>query len=64
MAAAKRITNELIMGGSNQASKLAMLGPQYQNEAKKQTDILAKIYQKMDNIPQELKGPELAATNL
>ena len=63
-AAAKRISNALIMGGSNQASRLAMLGPQYQNEAKKQTDILAKIYQKMDNIPQELKGPELAATNL
>ena len=63
-AAAKRISNALIMGGSNQASRLAMLGPQYQNEAKKQTDILAKIYQKMDNIPQELKGPELAVANL
>ena len=42
-AAAKRISNALIVGGSNQANKLAILGPQYQNETKKQTSLLEKI---------------------
>lgn len=42
-AAAKRISNSLIAGGSNQANKLAILGPQYQNEQRKQTGLLEKI---------------------
>lgn len=42
-AAAKRISNALILGNSNQANRLAILGPQYQNETKKQTDLLRKI---------------------
>ena len=41
--AATRITNQLVMGGSNQAQKIGMLGPQYQNEQKKQTEYLKKI---------------------
>lgn len=43
--AATKITNQLVMGGSNQAQKIGMLGPQYQNEQKKQTEYLKKIAQ-------------------
>ena len=32
-----------MMGGSSAANRLAVLGPEYQNEAKKQTDLLRKI---------------------
>ena len=45
-AAAKRavrVTNQLMEGGSNAARRLQILGPEYQNEAKKQTEILKKI---------------------
>ncbi len=38
-----QIRNELIMGGSNEANRIAMLGPQVQNESKKQTGLLEKI---------------------
>ena len=41
--AAHRITNQLMMGGSSAANRLSILGPEYQNEAKKQTDLLRKI---------------------
>ena len=41
--AATRVTNQLMMGGSSAANRLAILGPEYQNEAKKQTDLLRKI---------------------
>ena len=41
--AAKRISNALVMGNSNQMNRLAILGPEYQNEQKKQTDLLRKI---------------------
>ena len=41
--AATRITNQLVMGGSNEARKIGMLGPQYQNEQKKQTNLLKQI---------------------
>ena len=41
--AAHRVTNQLMMGGSSAANRLAVLGPEYQNEAKKQTDLLRKI---------------------
>lgn len=40
---AKKIMNTLIMGESNQARKLAMFGPEYQNEAKKQTRYLKEL---------------------
>lgn len=39
----QRISNDLIMGGSNAATRLQLMGPQFQNEAKKQTAILEKI---------------------
>lgn len=40
-----RISNDLIMGGSNAATRLQILGPTLQNETKKQTSILEKIAQ-------------------
>lgn len=42
-AAAKRISNALIAGGSSSAQRLALLGPEYQNESKKQTSLLKEI---------------------
>lgn len=38
-----KITNDLVMGGSNAALKMQILGPTYQSEQKKQTTILEKI---------------------
>lgn len=38
-----RISNDLVLGGSNAALKMQLLGPTYQSEAKKQTSLLAKI---------------------
>lgn len=40
---AKKIMNTLIMGESNAARKLALFGPEYQNEAKKQTRYLKEL---------------------
>lgn len=40
---AVRVTNQLIEGGSNAQRRLSILGPDYQNEQKKQTDYLKKI---------------------
>jgi len=40
---AKKLQNELIMGGSAKSLNLAMMGPQMQNETKKQTSILERI---------------------
>ena len=65
-AAAKRISNALIMGGSNQANKIAILGPQYQNESKKQTSLLEKIAQNTEKTAENTDGgtDEIPATNL
>lgn len=41
--AAHRVTNELIMGGTNASNRLAILGPNFQNEQKRQTDVLKEI---------------------
>lgn len=38
-----RISNDLILGGSNAATRLQILGPTLQSETKKQTSILEKI---------------------
>ena len=43
--AAHRVTNQLMLSGSSAANRLAVLGPEYQNETKKQTDLLRKIAQ-------------------
>lgn len=41
--AATRITNDLVLGGSNAASRMAILGPTLQSETKKQTELLQSI---------------------
>ena len=38
-----RISNDLILGGSNAATRLQILGPSLQSETKKQTSILERI---------------------
>ena len=38
-----KISNDLVMGGSNAALKMQILGPTYQSEQKKQTSLLEKI---------------------
>lgn len=43
--AAHRVTNQLMLAGSSAANRLSVLGPEYQNETKKQTDLLRKIAQ-------------------
>ena len=43
MKSKAKIDNKLILGGSNEATKLALLGPQTQQEMKKQTNILKEI---------------------
>ena len=43
--AAHRVTNQLMLSGSSAANRLSILGPEYQNETKKQTDLLKKIAQ-------------------
>lgn len=43
--AAHRVTNQLMFAGSSAANRLSVLGPEYQNETKKQTDLLRKIAQ-------------------
>jgi hypothetical protein len=65
-AAAKRISNALILGNSNQANRLAILGPQYQNEAKKQTSLLEKIAKNTEKTAENTEegGEQLAATDL
>ena len=39
----RRVSNQLIMGESNAARRLSILGPDYQNEQKKQTKLLERI---------------------
>ena len=65
-AAAKRISNALILGGSNQANKLAILGPQYQNEIKKIADGVAKIVQNTEKTAENTEegGESYAPTDL
>ena len=65
-AAAKRISNALILGNSNQANRLAILGPQYQNETKKQTSLLEKIAKNTEKTAENTEegGEQLAATDL
>jgi len=42
-AKAPRISNEMMLAGSNQALRTSLLGPELQSETKKQTKILEKI---------------------
>lgn len=65
-AAAKRISNALILGNSNQANRLAILGPQYQNETKKQTSLLEKIAKNTEKTAENTEegGESYAPTDL
>lgn len=51
---APQVRNELILGG-NEANRVALLGPQLQNETKKQTGILDRIAENTKNTADELK---------
>ena len=57
-AAAKRISNQLMLAGSNDARKLQIMGPQYQNEQKKQTSILEKIAKNTEKTAENTEGGE------
>lgn len=57
---AQKITNALIIGETNAANKLAMFGPEYQNEAKKQTELLTKIAENTASS----EGAEIKVANL
>lgn len=54
---APQVRNELILGG-NEANRVALLGPQLQNETKKQTKILDRIAENTKNTADELKKSE------
>ena len=51
---APQVRNELILGG-NEANRVALLGPQLQNETKKQTGILDRIAENTKTTADELK---------
>lgn len=61
----RRVNNQLIMGESNAARRLSILGPDYQNEQQKQTE----LQKEMVNILKDIKGmdadvQQIAATDL
>ena len=62
--AATRITNQLVMGGSNEARKLGMLGPQFQNEQKKTNQLLQKVVDNTAKTAENTDEDGLAVTNL
>ena len=45
-----KVSNSLILGGSNEMRKLQILGPGLQNEQKKTNQILEKISGKLDDV--------------
>lgn len=65
-AKATALRNELIMGGSAAALKLAVNGPQYRDEVKKQTTILERIAKNTEKTAENTKesGESYAATDL
>lgn len=54
--ASPRTSNALVLGGSNEAMRLAILGPQYQNEMKKQTAALEKIAKNTEKTAENTEG--------
>lgn len=50
-----KITNDLVMGGSNAALKMQILGPTYQSEQKKQTTLLEKIAANTEKTADEIE---------
>ena len=63
---AVKVSNDLIYGGSNHARKLSVFGPQYQNEQKKQTEVLKKIEKNTAKTATEIADGETTyeSTNL
>jgi hypothetical protein len=59
--AAKRVTNNLMMGGSLDSLRLAVMGPEYENETKKQTRILERIAENTEGLG---SGDALPVTDL
>ena len=62
-----KISNDLVMGGSNAALKMQILGPTYQSEQKKQTSLLEKIAanteQTADNTEETFSGFDFERVN-
>ena len=53
----KKITNELILGGSARSLNLAMMGPQMSNELKKSNDYLRKIVDNTKKTEENTREP-------
>lgn len=63
--AAQRVSNQLIMGESNAARRLSILGPDFQDEQKKQTKTLESIEEIMKDIRDMDRDVQtIAATDL
>lgn len=61
----RRVNNQLIMGESNAARRLSILGPDFQNEQKKQTKTLENIEEIMKDIrDKDTEVQQIAATDL
>lgn len=58
VARAARITNDLIEAGSNKQMRLSVMGPEYQNEQKRQTEELKKIAENTKKTAEEVGGQE------
>ena len=56
--ARQKITTELILGGSARSLNLAMMGPQMNNELKKQTNILERIRVNTQKTEENTRDPE------
>lgn len=57
-----RLTNNLIMGNSNDAVRLARLGPQLQTETKKQTELLKEIAENTADTKEAVEDQEGSVT--
>ena len=55
-----RLSNDLILGGSNAAMRLQLLGPTYQSEQKKQTSLLEKIAANTEKTAENTEDSESA----
>ncbi len=64
--ASQRITNDLVLGGSNAARRMMILGPTFQSEMKKQTAELEKIRENTEKTAENTEdtGDNLEATDL
>lgn len=61
-----KVSNDLVMGGSNAALKMQILGPTYQSEDKKQTTLLEKIAantEKMAAVEENFSGNDFTVLN-